>query len=46
MSGQIFNLGTGKPNSINNLVKILGGNKVFIPSRPGEPNVTVLIRKN
>ena len=40
MSGQIFNLGTGKPNSINNLVKILGGNKVFIPSRPGEPNVT------
>tara|TARA_Y100000591_G_C21850506_1_gene711416 strand:+ start:2061 stop:3065 length:1005 start_codon:yes stop_codon:yes gene_type:complete len=39
-SGEIFNLGTGKPNSINYLVKILGGRKIFIPKRPGEPNIT------
>ena len=39
-SGEIFNLGTGKPNSINYLVKILGGRKIYIPKRPGEPNIT------
>ena len=39
-SGEIFNLGTGKPNSINYLVKILGGRKKYIPKRPGEPNIT------
>ena len=40
ISGNVFNLGTGKPKSINHLVKILGGSKVFVPSRPGEPKIT------
>ena len=40
ISGEIFNLGTGKPNSINDLVKMLGGKKIHLPKRPGEPNIT------
>ncbi len=40
ISGEIFNLGTGQPNKINHLVKILGGKKIYIPKRPGEPNIT------
>ena len=40
ISGQIFNLGSGKPKSVNDLVKILGGKKIYIPKRPGEPNIT------
>jgi UDP-glucose 4-epimerase len=40
ISGQIFNLGTGKPNSVNSLVRILGGKKIYLPKRPGEPNST------
>ena len=36
----IFNVGSGKPHSINYLVKLLGGNKIFIPKRPGEPDIT------
>ena len=39
-SGNIFNLGSGKPQSVNNLVNILGGKKIYIPKRPGEPNIT------
>mgnify|MGYP001214054120 CR=1 FL=1 len=39
--GEIFNLGTGKPQRINYLAKILDcKNKVYIPKRPGEPNIT------
>ena len=40
VSGQIFNLGSSKPKSVNELVKILGGKKIYIPKRPGEPNIT------
>jgi UDP-glucose 4-epimerase len=36
----IFNLGTGKPHSINELVDIIGGEKIYIPKRPGEPDIT------
>ena len=39
-SGQTFNLGSGKPKSVNQLVKILGGKKIYIPKRPGEPEIT------
>ena len=39
-SGEIFNLGTGEPKSINYLVKILGGKKTYLPKRPGEPHIT------
>lgn len=36
----ILNVGSGKPQSVNTLLKIIGGKKVFIPKRPGEPNTT------
>ena len=34
----IFNVGTGKPTSVNYIAKKLGGKMVFIPKRPGEPD--------
>ncbi len=37
---QIFNVGTGKPISVNNVVKLLGCKSVKIPKRPGEPKET------
>ncbi|KZR61072.1 NAD-dependent epimerase/dehydratase family protein [Prochlorococcus sp. MIT 1306] len=40
VTGEIFNLGSGDPKSINYLAKLLGGEKVYIPKRPGEPDVT------
>lgn len=40
ISGEIFNVGTGKPQSINRLVKLLKGPVVHIPKRPGEPDST------
>jgi UDP-glucose 4-epimerase len=36
----VFNVGTGNPRSINNLVSLLGGENVHIPKRPGEPDCT------
>ncbi|MFZ5790026.1 MAG: NAD-dependent epimerase/dehydratase family protein [Pseudomonadota bacterium] len=38
--GEFWNLGGGNPQSVNRLVELLGGDKVFIPKRPGEPDVT------
>lgn len=40
ISGEIFNLGAGNPQSVNRLVELLGGPVVFIPKRPGEPDCT------
>ena len=37
VKNQIFNVGTGKPKSINYLANLIGGRKIFIPKRPGEP---------
>ena len=39
-TGQVWNLGAGNPQSVNRLVDLLGGDKVFIPKRPGEPDCT------
>jgi UDP-glucose 4-epimerase len=39
-AGEIWNLGVGKPQSINRLVELIGGPVVHIPKRPGEPDVT------
>jgi UDP-glucose 4-epimerase len=39
-SGQIYNVGSGTNVSVNNLVELLGGEKVYIPKRPGEPDCT------
>jgi len=38
--GEIWNLGAGKPQSVNRLIEILEGDKVHIPKRPGEPDCT------
>ena len=40
LSGEIFNVGSGQTASVNKIVKLLGGKKIFIPKRPGEPNKT------
>jgi len=39
-NGEIYNLGAGDPQSVNRLVELLGGDKVHIPKRPGEPDCT------
>jgi len=38
--GEIFNVGSGKTVSVNKIAKLLGGKKIFIPKRPGEPDIT------
>lgn len=38
--GRIYNLGAGKPQSVNRLIELLGGEVVYIPKRPGEPDCT------
>ena len=38
--GRVYNLGAGDPQSVNRLVELLGGEVVYIPKRPGEPDVT------
>lgn len=37
---KILNVGSGKPETVNALANLIGGRKVFIPRRPGEPNIT------
>jgi len=36
----VFNVGSGRTVSINELVSLLGGDVVYIPKRPGEPDCT------
>lgn len=36
----ILNVGSGNPETVNTLTNLIGGKKVFIPKRPGEPNIT------
>jgi UDP-glucose 4-epimerase len=38
--GERFNIGAGQPKSINYLVGLLGGDVVYVPKRPGEPDCT------
>jgi len=39
--GEVFNVGSGKPTSVNELVRLLGAPPtVHIPKRPGEPDCT------
>lgn len=40
ISTEVFNVGTGKPQSVNRLVRLIGGESVHIPKRPGEPDRT------
>lgn len=37
---EIFNLGSGHTYSVNHLVELMGGEKIHIPKRPGEPDCT------
>tara|TARA_B100001123_G_scaffold330557_1_gene372553 strand:+ start:3836 stop:4822 length:987 start_codon:yes stop_codon:yes gene_type:complete len=37
---EVYNLGAGKPQTINKLVHLLGGHSIYIPERPGEPRCT------
>ncbi len=38
--GQRYNLGAGNPQPINKLIELLGGDVVYVPKRPGEPDCT------
>jgi UDP-glucose 4-epimerase len=38
--GEIYNVGSGATISVNRIVELLGGEKVHIPKRPGEPDST------
>ena len=40
VKNEVINIGTGKPQSINTLVKLIGGQVTYIPKRPGEPDRT------
>lgn len=40
VSGECMNVGGGNHYSVNELVKLLGGEIVYIPKRPGEPDCT------
>lgn len=40
VDGEVFNIGTGRPYSINYLVSLLGAQSTHIPRRPGEPDCT------
>jgi len=37
----ILNIGSGKAHSVNYLASLIGGEKVYIPKRPGEPDSTL-----
>lgn len=36
----ILNVGSGTPKTVNYLSNLIGGKKIFISKRPGEPNIT------
>ena len=41
ITGETFNVGSGKPQTINYLIELIGGGeKVYLPKRPGEPDIT------
>jgi len=38
--GEILNVGSGHTYAVNRLVELLGGDRSYIPKRPGEPDCT------
>ncbi len=36
----VINIGSGKPKSVNEMVNLIEGEKIFVPKRPGEPDIT------
>jgi UDP-glucose 4-epimerase len=39
-AGEVFNLGSGNPQTVNRLGELMGGEVVHVPKRPGEPDCT------
>lgn len=40
ISGETWNLGAGNPQTINYLTELIGGERTYVPKRPGEPDCT------
>ena len=40
VKNEVFNVGSGRPVSVNRIAELLKGKSVFIPKRPGEPDIT------
>jgi UDP-glucose 4-epimerase len=40
LTGEVINIGSNNTYSINRLVELLGGEIIYIPKRPGEPDCT------
>ena len=40
LSNEIFNVGSGTTVNVQKITNLLGGQKVYIKKRPGEPNCT------
>jgi UDP-glucose 4-epimerase len=40
IQNEVFNVGSDGTYTVNQLIDLLGGNKVFVPKRPGEPDCT------
>jgi UDP-glucose 4-epimerase len=40
VKNQIFNIGSSNPKTVNQLASLISNKKVFIPKRPGEPDIT------
>lgn len=40
LEGEVMNVASGSPVSVNRLVELLGGEVIHIPKRPGEPDCT------
>ncbi len=41
VAGEVFNVGSNGTYSVNRLVELLGGDVVYVPRRPGEPDCTL-----
>jgi len=39
--GEIYNIGSGHETKVNKIASLIGGKKVYIPKRPGEPNRSI-----
>jgi len=39
-SGETFNVGSGKPVTVIKIANLIGGEKIYIDKRPGEPDIT------
>jgi UDP-glucose 4-epimerase len=40
LAGRVWNVGAGAPQSVNRLIELLGGERIALPKRPGEPDCT------